>query len=363
MTPVLYYSNGWLRTKRNGIDSHTRSDRGDHRFMQQRMTHAIGETADVLCDGEGPLPSRRRKYHNRRYFSHLVHQDWDCDPRLNTVPPANESHLSLRRRENECDRNALWNERNDQIPPVRSPFRFLGRDLEPAADHRFGQRLDLVNGTTRRKEDRMSRMKNSRGFDRMMAQYNRTYAAKLRENGPPGVFRHITKASMKRSRRRACRRNMYRRGGEQMEKWTEAIRSIIRDHPIDDCDFSPLEDYINIFRRETSNKFRDFLLNLGEIELRSCTDWDYRLGEYYNQYMGMGMTLHSAFCRALSIIITDYDVEDTSTKHLLEHAERLSGQFRMQMAAFWKMYSDPKNKEFTRGLVYGSNGEVVLSEC
>ena len=153
------------------------------------MTHATGGTADVLCDGEGSLPSRRRKYHNLRYFSHLVHQDWDCARRLNTVPPADESHLSLRRREIECDRHASWNYRTDQIPPVRSPFRFLRRDLEPATDHRFGQRLDLGNGTTRRKEDRMSEMKNSRGFDRMMAQYNRTYAAKLREKGPSGVFR------------------------------------------------------------------------------------------------------------------------------------------------------------------------------
>ena len=71
-------------------------------------------------------------------------------------------------------------------------------------------------------------------------------------------------------------------------------------------------------------------MKLTEIEFRITTDWHYRLGEFYNQYPGVGMTLHAAFCSVLSTIVLDYESGDPDTQRCLKRAEKLSGQFQKQ---------------------------------
>ena len=98
-----------------------------------------------------------------------------------------------------------------------------------------------------------------------MRRFDREYARKVGGDGPQGVFKHHEKASIWRTERRKSRRKMYRRGGLQVQLWTDALRATVREYPIDGCDFSPIEDYIFIFRRETSKRFRDWLMKLSEI--------------------------------------------------------------------------------------------------
>ena len=173
-----------------------------------------------------------------------------------------------------------------QIPPALRPCQFRRRGYEPGADPALGMRLDLFNETQKGK-NKLLKKKNSTRFEREMRCFDREYAQKMERAGPQGVFEHLEKASRRRTESKKSRRKMDRRGGHQVQLWTDAIRAIVREYPIDGCDFSPIEDYIFIFRREKSNRFRDWLMKLTEIEFRITTDWHYRLGEFYDQYAGM----------------------------------------------------------------------------
>ena len=166
---------------------------------------------------------------------------------------------------------AASNKEGYHIPPALLPCQFRRRDYEPTADPALGTRLNVVNGTQRGK-NKLLKKKNSRRFEREMRCFDREYARKMERAGTQGVFKHLEKASRRRTERRKSRRMMDRRGGLQFQLWSDAIRAIVRGYPSDGSEFSPIEDYIFIFRREKSKLFRDWLMKLTEIEFRITTD-------------------------------------------------------------------------------------------
>ena len=153
---------------------------------------------------------------------------------------------------------------------------------------------------------------------------------------------------------------MARKGAKQITLFCLRIRGITKEYPIDFCDFSPLEDYVDGMREETSNNFCTWLFSVSCIEFDMERSWFHRLNDYGSQYRGMGMRYHAAFCAILSAVVVDYDMDDPSSRFHLDRAEKMAKQFLHQRKIFTELLQHSGSNQFLKGLEYGRRGDVHL---
>ena len=152
---------------------------------------------------------------------------------------------------------------------------------------------------------------------------------------------------------------MAMKGEEQVETFVDKIRRLIEKNPIDYCDFSPLADFADVMRDETSNKFHIPLFSVcileSDMELTELS-----LNEYGAQYRRMKMRYDAAFCSVLTEVVVSSEKDDLSFPYHMHADEKMAGKYRNQRDLFNQLVSDPTSKHFLNGLQYGTRGQVLL---
>ena len=324
-----FYRDGWLREKLYGVCAHTRmEDVDDYNGNQRNFTAQ-----------NNPLPDN---YASR---TALMVRD---------RPNASDAYNSRVLVTSPGDGDDAWTRDASRLPF----FRFKDFDFPYNAKCDTAIHLNRVESRRRGKEfSKLAYRSNSKAYNTNLNLFDRINA-KHREPRP-GRFRHLAPKS-RRTVRRKCRRAMARKGAEQVGIFTQRIRKMTEAHRIDFCDFSPLEDYIDGMREETTDNFRTWLFSVSSFEFdmnRTCL---YRLQDYGSQYRGMGMRHHAAFCATLSAVIVDYEQDDPSSRYHLDRAEKMAKQFLYQQKLFNEFLQHSESYRFINGLIYGHHGDVQL---
>ena len=241
----------------------------------------------------------------------------------------------------------------------RLPF-FQFQDFDFPYNAKFDTTIHLNRVQRRRREKEFSKLANRRNSNAYNANLNLFDRINAKHRAPrPGCFLHLMPKS-RRTVRRKCRRAMARKGAEQVGIFTQSIRKMTEAHPIDFCDFSQREDYVDGMREETTENFGTWLFSVSSIEFDMNRTRLYRLQDYGSQYRGMGMRHHAAVCAILSAVVVDYEQDDPSSRYHLDRAEKMAKQFLYQQKLFTEFLQHSESYRFINGLVYGHRGDFKL---
>ena len=230
-----FYRNGWLREKNDGVCAHTRMDDVDGYYACHRNFSAYNTPLPDDYASNTALVVRYRPNSNKACSSRIL------------VTNAGES-------------DEAWTRDADRLPF----FRFKNFVFPYNAHCDTAIHLDRVQSRNREKKiSKLAHRRNSRAYDANLSLYDQIIAKHRAQ--PLGHFRHLNSKG-RRTARRKCRRAMARKGAEQITIFCQRIRGITEEYPIDFCDFSPLEDYVDGMRKETSNNFRTWLFSVSCIE-------------------------------------------------------------------------------------------------
>lgn len=310
-------------------------------------------------DNEWGLASATREADYDQYHG----GPWDFAA-VNNALPANYAtrHSLMLRESNHQSRGTSLPARLFVDHPVNCQenqplYKFRSYDFTYSSGWDAANNLDRVRSRMNKSPvSKLSHRRNSRSFNREQMLFGRSIY-KHRAN-MPGRFCHLS-AQQRRSVRRKCRRTMAKKGEEQVATFVCKIRRIIEENPIEYCDFSPLVDFIDAMRDETTDNFRRWLFSVSSLE-SDMELTEPRLNEYGSQYRGMKMRYHAAFCAVLTEAVVSYEKTDPSSFYHMRRAEKMARQYRNQRGLFDQLLSDPASKNFLNGLQYGTRGEVLL---